>query len=389
MYTTTIRFLIILVLFVGCNSDQKKLTKFEDPPRWEASFIADNGNGNGWAIADFDNDGDPDLTWAKLNGELYWYENTSPGFQSHLIDNITNMKFSGQFAFDLDQDGDQDLIHLKFTTPSQLSWYENSGNGVAFTEHVVSDTIGQLTNMFSTVVDIDGDGDLDIGAADNGNGKYIWFENLGNGLNWTQNTLKTYNSSDVASITWRDIDGDSDPDLIACINNQIIYYKNQLPDLAWPETLIGASEESWTIKSADIDDDNDNDIVSMDYQNGNVKIFKNQQNGSVWTSSIAIQKIEFPFIGSIDDIDNDGNLDIVYSENKSISWLKNTGNGDSWEKSIIVTSSSTDPVFYGVFGLADEHGLGDFDQDSNLDIVAVTVDPGGGKEVLQLYTNPN
>ena len=71
------------------------------------------------AIADLDNDGDPDLVIGNDTGLLYYFENTGTAANPHFtervgtqnpLDGISVLSYSAPALADLDGDGDHDLI---------------------------------------------------------------------------------------------------------------------------------------------------------------------------------------------------------------------------------------------------------------------------------------
>jgi len=127
--------------------------------------------GGGVSFADFDLDGDDDLSFTSQEGDdLYFYENIGNGAFSLVnppfVSNTDQTKCLNWI--DWDNDGDKDLFVTAFGAPNRL--YENQG-GMSFTD--ITTSVGlPLTNdytMGSNFGDYDQDGWLDVYISNYGN----------------------------------------------------------------------------------------------------------------------------------------------------------------------------------------------------------------------------
>lgn len=123
---------------------------------------------------------------------IFWYEqipgSPEPEWKRHVIDNTWSQAHNLELA-DLDADGDLDLVTGKrfmahnghdpgAAEPPGVYWYElDRGTSPTWTKHVISydEQIGSGMNI--PVVDLDGDGDLDVIVTGKWGGP-VWFENL-------------------------------------------------------------------------------------------------------------------------------------------------------------------------------------------------------------------
>jgi hypothetical protein len=124
---------------------------------------------------DLDNDGDLDFLTtnnaSKIQGldglqkgpsRLEWFENLGiPGeasFVPHIIGDTGGALFT---TFDLDEDGDMDVVLPQYFGGESLVWVENPGNPFdTWIPHVINDTTGKGFDV--EVVDLDGDGQPEI-----------------------------------------------------------------------------------------------------------------------------------------------------------------------------------------------------------------------------------
>jgi hypothetical protein len=154
-------------------------------------------------IIDIDSDGDLDFVSLVSQEweEIYCFVNDGKGkFQPRLLFGSSNEDYgsSGIALYDLDQDGDMDILYTNGDAfdyiPPQgrpwhgVQWLENKGN-LEFEFHRIGSFTG-ATNV--RAADFDNDGDIDLVAvsafniwSDPQSMSFIWLENDGN-LNFTK-----------------------------------------------------------------------------------------------------------------------------------------------------------------------------------------------------------
>jgi len=148
------------------------------PAIWTEHNVATGFNGARSVYpSDVDGDGDVDvLGAASLAWAISWWENlngTGTNWVEHSISNNFNYAFSVH-AYDLDGDGDTDVLGAAYNGDA-ITWWENTvGSGMIWNEHIIDGGFDGAMDV--TVADMDGDGDVDVVGAANDDADISWWD---------------------------------------------------------------------------------------------------------------------------------------------------------------------------------------------------------------------
>ena len=143
---------------------------------WKKHVVAENQEGaSNILMADVNKDGRVDFIASRGHGKgLLWFE--APKWVAHNIDRDHVYPHSLAIG-DIDLDGDVDAATCSAvydkSVPTGVAWFENDGKG-NFKTHLIA--AGQAS-YDTRLIDIDGDGDLDVLVAGQDSRNVVWFEN--------------------------------------------------------------------------------------------------------------------------------------------------------------------------------------------------------------------
>ncbi|MCB9684215.1 MAG: VCBS repeat-containing protein [Alphaproteobacteria bacterium] len=179
--------------------------------------------------------------------------------------------------------------------------------------------------------DLDGDGDLDLVAADQYSTtvQSWWFENLGGGA-YAASQPTTLGPA-IAQMAAADLDGDGDLDLVATLGgtqDSVVWAPNRGDGTFDPVVTLGAEAEPTGLVVEDLDGDGDVDLAVGVADAGEIARYTNDGVGG-FTRSIVASGLLRPVELVAADVDADGARDLVvrgYGAGvQAISWLRRTG----------------------------------------------------------------
>jgi elongation factor P hydroxylase len=309
--------------------------------------IADKyGYAFGVTAADLDGDGDLDLTSCDTRGDaLYWFENDGTGtFQRHFIQANETGWFERHAVGDINGDKLPDVVIVK-NHDSQLIWFENNGQPAqdkSWKRHVLATDFKRAYDV--VLVDLNGDGRLDVAASAWIGDQIAWFANPGPNSDDQEWKREIVDSQIAESRTVRaaDFNGDGKPDLLGTgrtANLTAWYEQTGMPSQPWKRHAIDeTSVQPVHGEPLDIDDDGDIDVVmglGMHAAEGQAESHQvvwyenigKPGRGESWKKHV-VGPLPFAFEVVAADLDGDRDPDIVataWGGVGQIVWFENSG----------------------------------------------------------------
>ena len=341
-------------------------------PSFGASDMATSANGaQSVYVADMDGDGDLDVVSASyIDDTVAWYENDGAANPSWTAADIATSAngASSVYVADMDGDGDLDVVSASYLDDT-IAWYENDGAAnPSWTAADIATSADGARSVY--VADMDGDGDLDIVSASQNDDTIAWYENDGAAdPSWTAADIAT--SADGAkSVYVADMDGDGDMDIVSASegDDAIAWYENDGgANPSWTAADIATSANgAQSVYVADMDGDGDLDIVSASYVDDTIAWYENDGAANPsWTAADIATSADGAKSVYVADMDGDGDLDIVSASmvDDTIAWYENDGaTNPSWTAADVATSADDAQSVF----------VADMDGDGDLDIVSAS-----------------
>jgi len=231
-------------------------------------------------VADIDGDNDIDILF-RSSSSFGWMENTDGLGNFNVQHDLPSFAgtYSDTFPADLDNDGDIDILSLRFSGTGQATWLKNlDGMGNFSDEILIYQLAGGSVRLLNAVdMDMDGDMDVVIGATDSDE-NLIWVENTDGNGSFGNVTVITQEGL-PNEVAFGDLDNDNDMD-VAFTH----YYQNKI---GWIENIDGQGNfgaeiiltdnvyEANDVIITDLDGDLDMDIVASSYIDCQIIWYKN------------------------------------------------------------------------------------------------------------------
>ncbi len=296
-------------------------------------------------------------------------------FTEHVISDTTG-NVDEILATDIDDNGTPDVVSAP--TDTTIAIYKNDGDQNFTKQRIVvaSDTSADIWNMYPA--DVDGNGTTDLISSPSDLGRILLHLNDGQ-ENFSQKVIKNTDPPFAAArgVHAADINEDGETDIIGALGgpNIISWFRNE-GDGRYTEKMVSdTSTGAKKVRAKDIDRDNDLDIVYTATDIGRLGWFENNGKTKFNKTNIIDESREDANSISISDVDGDSDLDILLGswEDGIVSLYKNKGNGSFRNPEIIDDQT---PKAYSV-------KTSDLNNDDNKDILFVSREEG---EVL-LYNN--
>ena len=249
--------------------------------------------------------------------------------------------------------------------------YENDDDNIGT---LTGDNLSTATSSSQGIAlgDIDGDNDLDIVVANDGQANIVYL-NDGSGSFPPIGANLSAATNDSRGIALGDIDGDNDLDIVVANDGANRVYLNDGSGSFTGRDLSTDMNNSRSIALGDIDGDNDLDIVVANF--GATRVYENDGRGSFTGRDLDSTATNNSQGIALGDLDGDGDLDVVVANfiQEDIVHL-NDGRGSFTGRPLSTETGTSQGI-----------ALGDLDGDGDLDlVVAIGGDYGYENRV---YTN--
>ncbi|MCA9170265.1 MAG: VCBS repeat-containing protein, partial [Planctomycetales bacterium] len=256
---------------------------------------------------------------------------------------------------DFDGDGDLDVVAANQNTDA-ITWYESDGSGNFIASHTVSLAVDGPMSVY--VSDLDGDGDLDVLSASLTDNQIAWFENDGSGSFITHSITTT--ASGATGVAATDLDHDGDIDILASASTDsvIYWFENDGSENFTTHILATGASAARMVTFADVNQDGYLDVLTASYADDTIAWYENDGSQNFTEHAVTITADGARYVQAI-DLDQDGDIDLVGSSglNDELFWFENDGN-ESFTKHVL-------SLAYGdVWALQ----VADLDLDGDLDI---------------------
>jgi len=383
-----------LDLVVGNESGQLQLFLQTAPGKLVEVTQAENpfsgidvGDHAAPCVVDWDGDGDLDIVVGNQDGHLYLFHQTTHGELVELTG--ANDPFSGidvgQFVtpsvVDWDGDGDLDIVVGNFD--GGLKFLQQTVEGQVVERTGVENPFSALDAlMFATpsVVDWDGDGDLDLVLGNVDGHLHFYLQTtqghqLGVERAGDENPFSAMGLGTLAVPSVGDWDGDGDLDIVVSDNKGLhVFQQNapsQLVELTGAENPFRGQTYSYHQSTCVIDWDGDGhlDIVVGNFD-GSLQLFQQTSEGQIVELIGAKNPFSAIYVGSwaspsVGDWDGDGDLDLVVGDiTGRLHYFQQTAQGQ------LVNLTTKEDPFSGIdVGSYAAPSVGDWDGDGDLDLV--------------------
>jgi len=310
-----------------------------------------------------DDGGEGCSVWFEY-GETDSYGSTVSPYQPDLSSGehtIVENFWHAQSVYACDVDGDSDIDVLGAAEgDSKITWWENDGSE-SFTEHTIVEHFWYAQSVYAC--DVDGDSDIDVLGAGKDDDEIAWFENDGS-ESFTEHTIDA-SFGEARDVYACDVDSDGDIDVLgaAYSDDDITWWENDGSESFTKHTIDGSFSGAWSVYATDVDGDSDIDVLGAASDADDITWWEN--DGS---ESFTKHTIDASFDGARSvyacDVDGDSDIDILgaASDADDITWWENDG-----------SESFTEHTIDGSFNGAISVYATDIDGDSDIDVLGTAL----------------
>lgn len=356
---------------------------------WRRHVIDDSSRGaDGTRLADANGDDLMDIvTGWEQGGVTRIYLNPGVASVTRRWPSVTvgeTVAVEDAVMVDLDRDGSLDVVSCCEGKRKAMSvhWAPDLANYMDASQWVTVDlpaSVGLTRWMFSTPMDVDGDGHVDLLAGGKGAGSYLgWWkipDDARDVARWQWHPIRPMGW--LMSLEAADMDGDGDEDILFSDrkgeHRGCFWLENdpqQQPN-AWQQHAIAAiGREAMFVQRVDLDTDGLEDLIVATRPKSLLFCKRLDPSGKAWKTREVVVPRGYGDVKSAHaaDLDLDGSMEVVFSTERAIDGKIGVGRivsaGD-----LFASETSFTPIS-GVDGVKhDLVKLVDLDQDGDLDVL--------------------
>ena len=246
--------------------------------------------------------------------------------------------------------------------PNVLFYSNTRDSGLAAAVELTNDGVGYGMTLAR---DIDGDSDLDVVASSSAKG-IIVIRNNGDGTFAPEELVTGFGG--IIRIATADMDGDGDEDIVSgsYSGKRLAWHANNGDGTFAPDSILNTDIDGlFSVAVADLDGDDRPEIVTAEFGEDNaVAIYRNTLTG--FERDTISNDLNAPLAVEIADLDGDGDEDVIAGAyyGDSIIWYENDGSAEFTQNANTLV---TDAVG-GPFRIR----AADWDNDQDLDLISVS-----------------
>jgi hypothetical protein len=329
---------------------------------------------------DFNLDGHLDISVGLNGGSIGVLLGHGDGTFDSVVTYTASGHVWGLAVADFNNDGWPDIAAAD-DTANEIVLFQNEGNG-AFGSPAHFST-GDNTNPQSiTAADFDGDGNMDAAAGMRmlEGGHFKIFMGDGEGSFGAPTGYPV--TGGVQGITSADLDHDGDVDIATAnyVSGSVSVFLNEGDGAFGPEanydSIPGNQSGTFFVIGADLNGDGNLDLAAVNAGNNNVSVFLGSGDGAFGPAAQYPSGDKNDRSVAADDFDRNGRVDLVLANlitNNVISVLPGNGGGTFGPAQNYVAQSQPHSV-----------AVADFDEDGRTDVVAANY---GGTGVVSIFRN--
>jgi len=321
-----------------------------ESPSWARTAVGEAG-ANGGALFDVDDDGDLDMVSSVYleNHRTYWYENpadpTSPNWTRRVIDNSSDLTFQHDLEVgDIDMDGEQDdfvVLHDNHLTGEGiLKWYHIPANPKADPWGITTIAHSTVGGVGLAIGDINGDDRSDVVRG----GTWYQAPNPATGT-WIEHTATTQH---LTNVRLADLDRDGDLDIAGADgwsdSGPLLWLENEGNGASWQSYTVDTLYHPESLVVMDVDQDGSLELITGEMRGATDSTFLIFENDGGWARHVVDDTHGICARMNTGDLDGDGDLDIACdgnSQNHIYVWVNAGCNAES--ESSYKAASTTAP----------------------------------------------